>query len=450
MLGVGSAYTPVVAQRSFAARADASHTNTYKMQPAPSEPAKKSSFPPTLREYVQRSFAQDVQIRGIEKPEVEAKLKEIINSAAQENKLHEIEWEVFPLPQELIQKERAEKLGIGQTYAQAPIHTFPNHVATNNGYSPPNKKRKSEEQSNGTQVDDENTPPWRQKPATRNALETRISYPTQQQTDRMEKRLRRFNAPDASNDSPGKHQTDQEKRKARFGNVKSTHHSYHNDSDEESGPRGPVVGTCQDLEKRYLRLTAPPKAQTVRPLHVLERTLDLLVSKWKNEHNYNYICDQFKSLRQDLTVQHIRTAFTVRVYEIHARIALEQGDLGEYNQCQTQLRALYSQRLDGKPGEFLAYRILYFIYTCNRADMNDVLAELTTTDKCDDFVKYALNVRSALAVGNYHKFFRLYLNAPGMSAYLIDMFIERERLAALANICKAYVLPTSSMMCMRC
>jgi hypothetical protein len=167
------------------------------------------------------------------------------------------------------------------------------------------------------------------------------------------------------------------------------------------------------------------------------KTLDLLKKKWKSDNNYTYICDQFKSLRQDLTVQHIRNEFTVSVYEIHARIALEKGDLGEYNQCQTQLRALYAQQLGGHPTEFKAYRILYFIHTRNWTAMNDALADLTPADKQTHAVKHALDVRSALALGNYHRFFQLYLDTPNMGAYLMDMFVDRERLSALAVICKA-------------
>ena len=85
-----------------------------------------------------------------------------------------------------------------------------------------------------------------------------------------------------------------------------------------------VIGTCKKLEKSYLRITSAVDPSTVRPLPILQKALVFLVEKWKKEGNYTYICDQLKSLRQDLTVQRIKNEFTVKVYETHARIAIEK------------------------------------------------------------------------------------------------------------------------------
>ncbi|KAF9133114.1 hypothetical protein BGW39_010548 [Mortierella sp. 14UC] len=199
-----------------------------------------------------------------------------------------------------------------------------------------------------------------------------------------------------------------------------------------------IVGTSTQLEKNYLRLTSAPDPATVRPVRILQKTLELLKEKWRQDQNYAYICDQFKSVRQDLTVQRIKSEFTVTVYEIHARIALEKGDLGEYNQCQTQLKQLYEYNLHGHVMEFTAYRILYLLHTRNPSDIIAMLASLTPVQKHDPAVKHALKVRTALASSNYHALFKLYITAPNMGGYLMDQFVERERVEAMKTICKAY------------
>jgi hypothetical protein len=80
------------------------------------------------------------------------------------------------------------------------------------------------------------------------------------------------------------------------------------------------------------------------------------------------MCSQLKAVRQDLTVQHLGDSpFAVQVYEQHARIALTQGDLNEYNQCQTQLKHCYAAGVPGRDLEFLSYRVLYYVYLSTTA-----------------------------------------------------------------------------------
>ena len=389
--------------------------------------AAKIDWPPPVRDYVGRAFAADTVPTSITKEDISNKLKSIITEAAESNRLETIDWPNYPLPSEILQHERAA--ATQQTNNLA-------FLVSSSRLSTSSKKRKSMDVE--MHDDPPAASPWKKLG---DGLAERVTYPDK--TAAADKRHKKATDQFRAGVTPSK-LTDLEKRRQRFDLGKSGGASLSLSSSRDIPPipatnSGHVVGTCQKLEKNYFRLTAPPKPEMVRPLPVMQKALAMIIDKWRLEHNYGYICDQFKSLRQDLTVQHIKNGFTVKVYESHARIALEKGDVGEYNQCQTQLKGLYKHKLGGNPAEFTAYRILYFLYTCNRAGMNDVLAELTSQDKKNPTVKHALETRAALATSNYYRFFRLYNQAPNMGAYLMDMFVDRERVAALAAMCKAYV-----------
>ncbi|CAH0483040.1 unnamed protein product [Peronospora belbahrii] len=216
-----------------------------------------------------------------------------------------------------------------------------------------------------------------------------------------------------------------------------------------------IKGTNQTVEKEYLRLTSPPHPSTVRPEPVLHKALELVKSKWaKGNHDYIYACSQLKSIRQDCTVQHIKNAFTVSVYETHARVALQSGDINEFNQCQTQLHELYEKLVPGEAIEFLAYRILYCVYVslqskkgdsnAGQLGMYNVLGIVTPKLRSRPAIAHALSVRQAVAMNDYHRFFKLFVGAPNMAGYLMDVMVPAIRLSALRAMCKAY-RPTISM-----
>lgn len=228
---------------------------------------------------------------------------------------------------------------------------------------------------------------------------------------------------------------------------------------EEDYERMTVKGECQTLEKDYLRLTAPPKPEMVRPESILRQHLHNLVSS-KNVHenddnsitspkmyaskDYLWMCSQYKALRQDLTIQRIQNDLAVDVYEAHARLALREGDLNEFNQCQTQLPDLYSTNPKiGAIDEFRAYRLLYHVYLTTTIATEHAAATLEITKSLaianpGPALQHALDIRRTVVHHNYPLFFRLHEESPNLGKYLTERMVPTMRFRALKMIVKAY------------
>lgn len=225
-----------------------------------------------------------------------------------------------------------------------------------------------------------------------------------------------------------------------------------------------IVGRCQDLEKHYLRLTAAPDPAKVRPQSVLTKSVSYVLAKYRENKAYSYLINQFKSIRQDLTVQHIKNDFTIDVYETNAKLSIENNDLGEFNQCQSQLKYLYylkrknneylHNQFFGCEAEFVAYRIIYMIMTNNYSEIYKmkmkILTSYSTFIKTDsetilfEFVDSLFKLHQDIVVGNYHDFFRLLHSYKeraelALALQLFNNFIvHKNRVRALATISRSY------------
>lgn len=227
-----------------------------------------------------------------------------------------------------------------------------------------------------------------------------------------------------------------------------------------SNPDGPVIGYLSALEKRYLRLTSAPDPALVRPEKMLRKCLDFVCKKYKEtKAGYLYINDQLKAIRQDLTVQHIKNDLAITVYETHGRIAILNDDLGEFNQCLSQLKHLYAENKGAgewhETYEFTCYRIIYFTITGNYAEVNKINLELLTSDKSGDDVpeKFkeitdcmykSLDILTFIVQGDYHGFFEVLrqirkVEAMKCASHLIDQFMTtKQRLLAIDTMCQAF------------
>ncbi|XP_008199580.1 leukocyte receptor cluster member 8 homolog isoform X2 [Tribolium castaneum] len=466
--------------------------DTSKPPPPPAEKPPPTSnnptdeWPPSLKDYVNRCYAKCKT--NIDKNQVEIILKGKITHAYQMGQLHTKDWSNEPLPNihserptlvpktvpgSLAQFQNTTKKGLSPAMGArlgaraSTLRGTSRSSSRSRSRSPARKKSRSRSRSprrhrsssSSSVSSDENFKPL-VKPNNKNKIKSKLANrlgPTKNNkfTNKQLKKQKMKEKKAHLLSSFGSELEENSElllqRAARFNNNKqketngliNNKNVFVNDKYEDNiadfdWTGFHIVGTCQDLEKSFLRLTKAPEACEVRPVEVLKLSLQNVKTRWKQKPDYYYTCDQLKSIRQDLTVQGVRNEFTVEVYETHARIALEKGDHEEFNQCQTQLKMLYSEVGGGNKNEFTAYRILYYIFTKNTLDIMTIMKSLSKEEKSDKCIDFALKLRTAWSLGNFHRFFQLYLQAPLMAGFLVDWFIERERKLYLKCIIKSY------------
>lgn len=146
------------------------------MPPVAEAPRPRMEFPPAVRLYVQRCFAPENQVASVSHPEMQEKLRQVITDAAENNKLHIIDWERLALPQVMIQNERNRVLANPNVSHWGMSGQTPSP-------SDASRKRKSTESSQ-QQQSGQDSPPWK-KANNRNRFEDRVTHPSTEKKSRM-------------------------------------------------------------------------------------------------------------------------------------------------------------------------------------------------------------------------------------------------------------------------
>lgn len=205
----------------------------------------------------------------------------------------------------------------------------------------------------------------------------------------------------------------------------------------------PVRGESIALEKSYFRLTSLPNPEDVRSERVLAEALQVVRYRWQEDGDYTYAREQLRSIRQDLTVQHIQNELTAEVYETHARIAIESDDLDEFNVCQAQLQPLHAAGVRVQhAAEFCAYRVLYNAVVPPRvhagAAVLTQLQQLNARALQHPAIAQALSAHLAIAANDFAAFFRLRGQMYHLGAHFLDRLVPEMRRLGLRATCHAY------------
>lgn len=184
-----------------------------------------------------------------------------------------------------------------------------------------------------------------------------------------------------------------------------------------------IVGTCQDIERPYVRVQSQPDPASVRPPEILCQSLHAVACREAAGEPYSDTGEFYMSICQDLRLQEIENDLTVSAREgfalcaMRARVGLpgeEKGmDIKTLSDCFLHLQALYIKN-PGQPRqlEFTVYRFLMWLgLTAN--GVNDTYGQLNTSLRALTFysphpaVQHAIKVMSAVVLGDAQGYFAL-------------------------------------------
>ncbi|CAI8045489.1 Leukocyte receptor cluster member 8 homolog [Geodia barretti] len=270
----------------------------------PAGPFTPEQWPPKLRDYIDRAFAA-CQGRAADLERVQQFLKVELNDIFRQNRAWDVDWDHKPLP---LDRQQGPPSRSSRWDTPSPTHSdFHNSgsyqpvTPTVGGGGRGKKKKAGLKRKRGGRMF---------------FIDKTGEGVSEVEQQRLDKRALRFADGNKSY-----------KKKLSVAGLVAAATTGSREEGDLNWEEFAIEGMSQSLEKPYLRLTSAPDPSAVRPLSVLRLSLAHVLGKWEARGDYRYTCEQFKSIRQDLTIQGIRSEFAVEVYESHARIALENVSL---------------------------------------------------------------------------------------------------------------------------
>ncbi|KAK1425002.1 hypothetical protein QVD17_20344 [Tagetes erecta] len=221
--------------------------------------------------------------------------------------------------------------------------------------------------------------------------------------------------------------------------------------------------------KKYTR-TAEREASLIRPMEILQKTMDYLLSLLNQPYDdrflglYNFLWDRMRAIRMDLRMQHIFNLGAITMLEQMIRLhIIAMHELCEYtkgegfsegfdahlnieqmNKTSVELFQLYDDhRKNGievpTEREFRGYYALLKLdkhpgYKVEPSELSLDLAKMTPGIRQAEQVLFARNVARACRSGNFIAFFRLVRKATYLQACLMHAHFGKLRTQALAAL----------------
>lgn len=228
--------------------------------------------------------------------------------------------------------------------------------------------------------------------------------------------------------------------------------------------------TSESLAVKKYNRTAEREAELIRPMPILQKTMDYLLNLLNRPYDdnflglYNFLWDRMRAIRMDLRMQHIFGQGAIKMLEQMIRLhIIAMHELCEYtkgegfsegfdahlnieqmNKTSVELFQLYDDhRKNGvnivTEKEFRGYYALLKLdkhpgYKVEPAELSLDLAKMTPEMRQTPEVVFARDVARACRMGNFIAFFRLAREASYIQACLMHAHFAKLRTQALAAL----------------